>query len=48
MQITARWPAGFMKNPCGAVNLEKSLGDGTILTTYGNYRNAGALILWKP
>ena len=25
-----------------------SLGDGTILTTYGNYRNAGALILWRP
>ena len=24
------------------------LGDGTILTTYGNYRNAGALIHWKP
>ena len=24
------------------------MGDGQILTTYGNYRNAGALILWKP
>ena len=22
--------------------------DGTVITTYGNYRNAGALILWKP
>jgi len=25
-----------------------SLGDGAILTTYGNYLNAGALIHWKP
>ena len=24
------------------------LGDGSILTTYGNYQNAGALIHWKP
>ena len=25
-----------------------SLGDGSVLTTYGNYRNAGALISWEP
>ena len=25
-----------------------SVGDGSILTTYGNYRNAGALIRWRP
>ena len=25
-----------------------SLGDGTILTAYGNYLNAGALVHWKP
>ena len=25
-----------------------SVGDGSILTAYGNYRNAGALIHWRP
>ena len=25
-----------------------ALEDGSVLTTYGNYKNAGALILWKP
>ncbi len=25
-----------------------ALDDGSVLTTYGNYKNAGALILWKP
>ena len=24
------------------------LDDGSILTTYGNYKNAGGLILWQP
>ena len=25
-----------------------SVGDGSVLTAYGNYRNAGALVHWRP
>ena len=38
---------GWYKAACGH-QFSISLGDGSVLTTYGNYRNAGALILWSP
>ena len=38
---------GWYRTLCGHV-FSILLDDGRILTTYGNYRNAGALILWKP
>ena len=37
----------WYKAACGHL-FSISLDDGSILTTYGNYRNGGALIHWKP
>ena len=38
-----RWYEG----KCGRLD-SICLDDGMVLTTYGNYHNGGALILWKP
>ena len=40
---TERW----FEVACGH-QFSVSVGDGSVLTAYGNYRNAGALIRWRP
>ena len=43
----ARTSGLWFRTACGH-QFSIALDDGFVLTTYGNYRNAGALILWKP